>query len=376
MPAGRSSALPEIEGEIDEAYLAAALTRAGRSSHPGALTLAVLADGRQSSPVLSLTPPNGAGYVLKIFARENWRNPLLGDGNIEARLFANGVTRAMPAPLSVPSIDLALHKGRDEIWLLMDDVSAGILPRGAFDEEKARWLLSAFAALHARYWEKAEELAALPLLSLEANIAVILEPILAFGGRRPAEGWRGAGLEKITVLKPMLPILFDVLGPADTEYFLDLGDHREGWVRVFAEAPHTFCHGDIRRANLALFSPDRIVAFDWDMASNAPAALDLAWYWFLQFWAYPANDGRHIADREPLLAYYMGRLADTLGRRFDRRTFERAFDLAWLKVFLQLGFCLIDPISGKHSAEDRARVGALVGRAMDEAKRIHDKHVR
>ena len=368
-------ALPRIDGEMDEAYLAAALTRAGRNGHPGALTLAVLADGRQSSPVLSLKTPDAAAYVLKIFARENWRNPVLGDGNIEARLLASGVMRTLPAPLFVPSIDLAFHQGRDEIWLLMDDVSAGILPRGAFDDDKARWLLSAFAALHARYWEETDELAALPLLSLEANIAVILEPILALGGRRPVEGWRGAGLEKITVLKPMLPILFDLLGPANTEYFLDLGDDREGWVRVFAEAPHTFCHGDIRRANLALFSPDRVVAFDWDMASNAPAALDLAWYWFLQFWAYPANDGRHVPDHEPLLAYYMDRLADHLGRRFDHGTFQRSFDLAWLKVFLQLGFCLIDPISGKHSAGDRARVGALVRRAMDEAKRIHDKHV-
>ena len=372
----RLSELPAIEGEIDEAYLAGALARAGRGAYSGALTIAALTDGRQASPVLSLRSPNGASYVLKIFAREDWRRPVLGEGNTEARLFVSGVTRGLPAPLFVPSIDLALHRGRDEIWLLMDDVSTGILPRGAFDDEKARWLLSAFAALHARYWDETEELAALPLLSLQANIAFILDPILTLGGRRPADGWRGEALEKIAILKSMVPILFDVLGPVATEYFLDLADHREGWMRVLDKAPHTFCHGDIRRANMALFSPDRIVAFDWDLASNAPAALDLAWYWFLQFWAYPPNDGRDVGDREPLLAYYMDRLADHLGRRFDRRTFEQAFELAWLKVFLQLGFCLIDPISGKHSAEDRARVGALVGRAMDRAKRIHDHHVR
>ena len=372
----RFSELPKIEGEIDEAYLAAALTRAGRSVHAGGLTIAALTDGRQSSPVLSLRSPTGASYVLKIFARQDWRRPILGDGNTEARLFMSGVTRGLPAPLFVPSIDLALHKGRDEIWLLMDDVSAGIVPRGAFDDEKAGWLLSAFAALHARYWDKAEELAALPLLSLDANIALILEPVLALGGRRAVEGWRGEALEKFAILKPMVPILFDVLGPADTEYFLDLADRREGWRRVLDDAPRTFCHGDIRRANMALFAPDRIVAFDWDMASNAPAALDLAWYWFLQFWAYPPNDGRDVGDREPLFAHYVDRLAEHLGRRFDRRSFERSFDLAWLKVFLQLGFCLIDPIAGKHSAEDRARVGGLVGRAMDKAKRIHDRHVR
>lgn len=105
-------ALPRIEGEMDEGYLAAALTRAGRNGHPDALTVAVLADGRQSSPVLLLKSPNGAAYVVKVFARENWRNPVLADGNIEARLFASGVMRTLPPPLFVPSIDSAFHHPR------------------------------------------------------------------------------------------------------------------------------------------------------------------------------------------------------------------------------------------------------------------------
>jgi hypothetical protein len=78
------SALPQIEGGIDEAYLSAALTRAGRSIRPSALMIAGLTDGRQSSPVLLLKSGAGPSYVLKIFAREDWRSPVLGDGNIEA----------------------------------------------------------------------------------------------------------------------------------------------------------------------------------------------------------------------------------------------------------------------------------------------------
>ena len=93
------SALPQIEGGIDEAYLSAALPRAGRSSRPSALMIAGLTDGRQSSPVLLLKSGAGPSYVLKIFAREDWRSPVLGDGNIEARLFASGAVRALPAPL-------------------------------------------------------------------------------------------------------------------------------------------------------------------------------------------------------------------------------------------------------------------------------------
>lgn len=372
----RLSDLPAIQGEIDEAYLAAALTRAGRNVHKGTLTITVLTDGRQASPVLSLRPPSGPSFVLKVFPREDWRRPVLGEGNTEARLFVSGVMRSLPSPLFVPSIDLALHKSRDEYWLLMDDVSAGILPRGAFDDEKARWLLSAFAALHARFWGQTEGLARLPLLSLEANTAFILEPVLALGGRRATRGWIAEALDKIPILASMTPILFEVLGPTDTENFLDLADQRDGWLSKLGEAPHTFCHGDIRRANIALCSADRVVAFDWDLASNAPAAIDLAWYWFLQFWAYPPQDGRDLSDREPLLDYYLDRLAAHLGGPLDREGFRRSLDLAWLKVFLQLGFCLIDPITGNPSPEERTRISALVRRAMDKARRVHDRYVR
>jgi hypothetical protein len=59
----------------------------------------------------------------------------------------------------------------------------------------------------------------------------------------------------------------------------------------------------------------------------------------------------------------------------DRTEFERAWELSWLKVFAQLGFCLVDPLVAEHSEEDVARVRALCSKAIDRAKRIVDTHV-
>jgi len=78
--------------------------------------------------------------------------------------------------------------------MLMDDVSHGIAPRGSFSEAGARRLLEAFARLHARYWERDDELSALPLLTLEQHVRVFTGPIAAIGGRveatRAARRWR------------------------------------------------------------------------------------------------------------------------------------------------------------------------------------------
>jgi hypothetical protein len=68
-------------------------------------------------------------------------------------------------------------------------------------------------------------------------------------------------------------------------------------------------------------------------------------------------------------------LAEALGGRLDHQTFERAWDLCWLKVLAQIGFCLADPLVGTPSADTVARVRALCAKAIDKARRIADAHV-
>ena len=54
----------------------------------------------------------------------------------------------------------------------------------------------------------------------------------------------------------------------------------------------------------------------------------------------------HAEEREPLRAYYAAHLDEALGGQLDRSAFERAWELSWLKVLAQIGFCLADPLVG------------------------------
>jgi len=367
--------LPVVDGEPDAAYLTAALRRCGRTAVVDRVEVTALTGGRQSNKVLSLKSRSAGAYVLKSLPRASWRDRIFKVGNVEPALWAAGVTPDLPWPLKCPTIDLAYHAARDEHWMLMDDVSQGIMGRGAYDEERLKRLFAALAGLHAKYWEK-DALASLPLVSLEASVAYFAEPAAALGGRVPADGWVKDVIDNFVVLKPLLPVFLETLGPTDAKFYLDLCQNRADWVAALQTLPQTLVHGDVRRANIAPLATGAVSLFDWELASRAPAASDVTWYWFLQFWCYPPSDGLDVADREPLRERYVEWLKELLGPRFDRATFDRSWDLCWLKVFVQLGFCLIDPLVGEHTTEDAERVRRTVGRAVDEAKRIYDVHVR
>jgi len=381
-PAGKAGALPAadrlaagwptIDGEVDATYLSAALQRSGRLARIGDLNVVRLDGGRISANVFSLKTGTGA-FVLKKFLAEPWRVSLFGTAFNEPALWSSGFTRNLPAPLTCPTIDVAFHRERGECWMLMDDVSAGVAPRGSFDESSFRRLLDGLADLHARHWGQSAESDELPILTLEQHTAMFADPCAAVGGRTGHPEWVPEVLDKVLLFRTYVPVLLDVLGSADGDFYLDLCEHRQRWLAPLGRLPQTVIHGDLRRANIAIL-PSSISLFDWDFACRAPAAADLAWYWLLHFWCYPPNDGRTPEDREPLLAYYVERLHEALGRQLDRAAFERAWNLSWLKVLAQVGFCLADPLVGTHSQEDVTRVRAQCRKAIDRAKRIADAH--
>ncbi len=371
-PAPDTAGLPAIDGEADAHYLSAALARAGRPRHVTRLEVDRLGGGRISANVFSLRSDAGA-FVLKKFMPEPWRFELFGSAFNEPALWRCGVTRELPEPLSCPTIDVAFHRQRGECWMLMDDVSHGVAPRGTFDEGAFRLLLDGLARLHARYWEGRAKPGELPVLTLDQHTAMFTDPCAAVGGRAGRPAWVAEVLEKVFVFRTFVPVLLEVLGSADGQFYLDLCEHRDRWLAPLSRMPQTIIHGDLRRANIAVL-PSGVSLFDWDFACKAPAAADLAWYWFLHFWCYPPNDGRTPEDREPLKLYYVQRLEDALGSGFDRGAFERSWDLSWLKVFAQIGFCLVDPLVGTPSPEDVVRVRALCGKAIDQAKRIAEAH--
>ena len=366
--------LPAIDGDVDASYLSAALGRAGRPTQVGHLESVRLDGGRISANVFSLKADAGA-FVLKKFVPEPWRIAFLGSAFNEPALWACGLTRTLPEPLSCPTIDVAFHRERGECWMLMDDVSAGVAPRGSFDERAFRLLLDGLARLHARHWDQSSSLMTLPLLTLDQHTAMFTDPCAAVGGRTEPAGWIAEVLDKVFLFRTYVPVLLDVLGSADGDFYLDLCHHRDRWLAPLSRLPRTLVHGDIRRANVASLQSGNVSLFDWDFACHAPAAADLTHYWFLHFWCYPPRDGLTPEDREPLRAYYTGRLNEALGGHLDFQAFDRAWDLCWLKSFAQIGFCLVDSLVGTPSAEDIARVRTLCAKAIRNAKRIADAHV-
>jgi hypothetical protein len=372
-PAGRPDRwvvqAPALDGRLDPGYLHAALRRAGRAGRIGTLGVERLDGGRVSDSVYALRCDAGR-YVLKRCPARRWRAALFGLQYNEGALWLAGATRALPRPLNCPTIDVGYDAAASECWLLMDDVSAGIPARGRYDEAGARRVLEAVARLHARHWDDAT-LADLPLLDVVPQTRMLCVPCAALGGRTVDDDWVDAVLDQVWVLRRYVPRLLEVMDPSDADFYLTLCEDPAPWLAPLADAPQTLVHGDLRRANLALL-PDAVSLFDWDFAMRAPAAVDLGWYAFLHFWAYPPDDGRTPEEREPLLGHHRAALADALGPRFDAAAHDRCWPVGWLKACAQLAFCLADPLADDPTPDDVARVRRVVRRAIERARRIID----
>src|SRR4051794_14317352 len=109
--------VPVVGGELDREYVTAALARAGRPALTGALEQRELGDGRSGARVTSLRA-GASRWVHKAIQLASPRSEAIGDqGATEAALWAAGVTRDLPAPLSCPTIDVTRHSDRGEWWL-------------------------------------------------------------------------------------------------------------------------------------------------------------------------------------------------------------------------------------------------------------------
>jgi hypothetical protein len=266
--------LPVIDGEADAAFLSGALGRAGRLDRVSRFEAERLDGGRISANIFALRSDAGT-FVLKKFMPERWRIELFGTPFNEPALWISGLTRDLPPPLSCPTIDVACHRRRGECWILMEDVSHGVVPRGTSDEDAFRRLLDGLALLHARYWQNTAQQVELPILTLDQHTAMFTAPCAAAGGRAVSAGWVTQVLERVFLFRTYVPVLLDVLGSADGDFYLDLCEHRHRWLAPLSRLPHTVTHGDLRRPNIALLASDEVSLFDWDFACRAPAAADL-----------------------------------------------------------------------------------------------------
>lgn len=345
----------------------------------GSLSTEPLADGRMGGQVTRCTTISARGerrsFVRKVVRATPWRTRL-GIDDIEARLWLSGVTRALPSGLRCPTFDV-LQYATDDAWcLLMDDVSRGIIPRGVHDQRCADMLMRNIARLHARYWNRDEELAALSLPSFEPTADAFADLVVHVARGGAAEPWLTGLAEDFWVCRTLLPVFLDALPAADADFYIELCREHARISAALAEHPRTLIHGDLRRANIA-FVDDEVVLFDWERAARGPAARDLQWYWFLSEWAYPAAGSRTSIDRRGGVQIYLAELERELGTAIDRAQFDAGCELAWLTMLCQLGFCLADPLAdAASSADDIARAKQTIAEAMRLARRLHDRHLR
>lgn len=351
---------PETRGTVQD-YLREAEARGAVPAGFRVAGLEPLTGGRTGARVLAIRP----GYVLKVLPRNTWRIAAMQAPDAgEGPLWLSGATRELPGPVACPTVDVAVHAGNDEWWMLMRDVSDGIRARGAFTERDERVLLAAVARLHAHYWDGRNGLDGLPLAAVRGTTAAFAEPIAFAAGRAKASAdWVPRCVEDFTPLRMLVPAFLEMLDPVDGDFFIQLASDRS-WHRGLDEATQTLNHGDLRRANIAI-AGERVTLIDWEFASRAPAACDLQHHWFLHFWAYPPGDGRPPEARAPLREFYLAELEAALGRPIDRKEFERAWDLGWLRVMTMLGFCLADtPDPAAPEARQRAKSAIALARAI------------
>jgi hypothetical protein len=366
--------LPAVAGSLDLAYLRQALARAGLDEAVDSIETRPLTDGRSGAVVTGVrTVPGGHRLVHKaIKDGVGFHGALGGVHGGEGALWDSGVLAGLPAPLFWPVLDAERNDERGETWLLMDDVSEGILPPGSFDGGKFDRMLGGVAALHAAHWNDEAALARAPLLDLLTTAQLFITPVVTRGrGAAPKSDWERWMIDSFVVGR-YLPRFLDVVGPRAADDYLAMAEDHAPWLRSLGRHEPTLLHNDLRRANISYLDDGRVALLDWERAARGPAAVDLCWLWFLQFWAYPP---RVAHDPDAHRAAYLARLDAALGRRVDREAFDHAWGLGWVLVMCELGFLLADVLHERPDlpADEAAQRIRVAKEALDLARRAVDR---
>jgi hypothetical protein len=250
----------------------------------------------------------------------NWVGRRSGDAvGREAALLAEPALSGVWEVLECPYRAFAVS-GSDA-GLLMDDLSDYLLPDIdepiAVEDEDA--LLSALAALHARYWES--DVLRLPWLARPAVRFALLGPM--------------ASTEEARRSSP--DVFFDDVRRGWEIAFSRLPSHVRDLLsrpaRVLAAdcagLPSTLLHGDAKVANFALLPGRRVAAFDWQLLGKGPATLDLGWY-------LAVNAGRLARPKEHVIARYRDLLESHLARPLPNLLWERMVSVGILSGALML----------------------------------------
>jgi len=179
---------------------------------------------------------------------------LAGAGRREVGLYRS---LASQLPMPVPAL-VAAHPAGD--WLVLETVEAEVAP-AAWSADHYHAAIIALTALHERFWNLGDDLAAYPWLA------------------RPVAGdfevhVHGAARSLAAIIRDQRPALL-----ADsTETLTTLGQiisQADRVVEPLRLAPHTLLHGDFWPGNVALQTDGEMVVYGWKLVGVGPVQLDL-----------------------------------------------------------------------------------------------------
>jgi aminoglycoside phosphotransferase (APT) family kinase protein len=251
---------------------------------------------------------NGPRYILKRIppAIDSAIPALHNDLNHCVALWQHGLLDRLPSEID-HAIVACSHDGAGYA-ILMHDVSETLMPGDEpFRSADHARFLDTMAALHAEFWG---------------------DPQL----NDPQRGLRS---------RSYFFTLPDAEGWAFMEHFLepDVGTVVQTLLRspgplyaALMRYPATLVHNDIWWANLGIVRGERprVVLLDWDFATLAPPAVELAYY-------IGENVPLLPTSKEVVVEDYRRCLTWRLGNRFDERWWLPQVDLAFLGCFLRRG---------------------------------------
>lgn len=238
----------------------------------GATDRAPLATVGKSGARLERVRIDGSSYVVKYLDREaDWTIRASGfDGYAPVELWRRGVLHALPGCLRQPIVAVAEDRGSCVAALLMEDVSAWLVPANddPVTEAENEQLVDHLAALHAAFWETD-----LPI-DVVTPVGRYLELSPAMAAEEAA---RGSGHLVPQLVGRGWPLLAEV-APRAAASVVPLVHDPAPLVEALAGTPQTFVHGNWKLDNLGLDDAGRTVLLDWEIPGRGAPASDLGWY--------------------------------------------------------------------------------------------------
>ncbi|MDP9351886.1 MAG: aminoglycoside phosphotransferase family protein [Chloroflexota bacterium] len=276
----------------------------------------------------------GPRYILKRISPA--KDSAIGDSkdylNRSVTLWRHGLLDRLPSEV-VHAVVACSHDGAGYA-ILMHDVSAALMSGGGqFTLADHARFLDTMASMHAEFWED-------PQLS-DPRLGLRSRSYFFTDSQSGAEGW--AFIEEL--LEPDVAEVVRTL----------LRDSRPIYDALM-RYPSTLVHNDFWWANLGIVreEPSRVVLLDWDFATLAPPAVELAYY-------IGENSRLLPVSNEAVVEDYRSSLARRLGARRDEDWWLPQLDLGFLGCFLRRGKWML--LAASRAGSEKMHIESLHGLA-------------